>query len=94
MASPLPLTERQQQVLTFIEKYWAKHRISPSVRDIGDHCGISSPNGVQCHLKALIKKGMIEVYEKVGRGIVLTSRKSVKVQCPCCGEKFDWELKQ
>ena len=36
-----------------------KASAGPTVREIGEHFDIASPNGVMCHLKALEKKGMI-----------------------------------
>lgn len=55
----LPLTKRQAQILRWIERYMAKHRWAPSIRDIGEGMGIASPNGVVCHLRALEAKGWI-----------------------------------
>lgn len=55
----LPLTKRQAQVLRWIERYIAKHRWAPSMREIGVGMRIGSPNGVMGHLKALERKGWI-----------------------------------
>jgi len=54
-----PLTKRQQAVYEFLRDKIRNRGYGPSVREIGAHFGISSPNGVMCHLKALEKKGMI-----------------------------------
>jgi len=54
------LTERQAKVLAAVVDYWATHGVSPSIRDIADACGFTSPNGAVCHLKALARKGAIE----------------------------------
>lgn len=54
------LTAQQLAVMKFIAGYWVKNLRSPSVRDIGVFMGISSPNGVLCHLKALTEKGQIK----------------------------------
>lgn len=55
----LPLTERQQAILHFIEGYWQKHSISPSFKEIQDHFNFKSPHAVTKHLQALEKKGYI-----------------------------------
>ena len=53
------LTERQREIYDFIRSLIETRGYGPTVRDIGDHFGIASPNGVMCHLKALDKKGLI-----------------------------------
>lgn len=62
--SDIPLTEKQQQIFTFIRKHIESKGFPPAIRDIGDAFGIASPNGVMCHLKALQKKGYINRVEK------------------------------
>ena len=53
------LTPRQADVLRFICDFRASVGWAPSLREIGDAMGISSPNGVVCHLTALEAKGWI-----------------------------------
>lgn len=55
-----PLTKRQKKVLDCIINSIWKRGYAPSYREIGDLCGISSPNGVVCHMKALEAKGHIK----------------------------------
>ena len=55
-----PLTDRQQEAYDFIKTHIEDNGWPPTVREIGKHMGISSPNGVMAHLKALKKKGWIE----------------------------------
>jgi repressor LexA len=62
------LTDRQQQLLDFIEDHVRIHGFPPSIREMADHMGIRSTNGVNDHLKALEKKGYIQ------RGSGLKSR--------------------
>ena len=47
------LTDRQQELLTFIEEHVRVHGFPPSIREMADHMGIRSTNGVNDHLKAL-----------------------------------------
>jgi repressor LexA len=54
------LTDRQQEVLDFIGRSIEKRGYPPTLREIGEHMGISSTNGVNDHLKALEKKGYLE----------------------------------
>ena len=51
------LTDRQRQILTFISASIAERGYPPTLREIGEHFGIRSTNGVNDHLKALEKKG-------------------------------------
>ena len=55
-----PLTDRQQQALDFIGRYISMRGFPPTLREIGEHMGIRSTNGVNDHLKALEKKGYLE----------------------------------
>src|SRR6476469_3650564 len=57
--SDTPPTEKQNQIFAFIRKHIESKGFPPAIRDICDAFGISSPNGVMCHLKALEKKGYI-----------------------------------
>lgn len=53
------LTQRQEQLLRFIETYGEMHGFPPSIREMAEHMGIRSTNGVNDHLKALLRKGYV-----------------------------------
>ena len=53
------LTPRQQEVYTFIESRIEEWGYPPTIREIGEHLGIRSTNGVADHLKALKRKGYL-----------------------------------
>jgi repressor LexA len=55
-----PLTARQKAVLDFISRSIERRGYPPTLREIGEHMGIRSTNGVNDHLKALEKKGYLE----------------------------------
>jgi repressor LexA len=55
-----PLTDRQRAVLEFISQSIESRGYPPTLREIGEHMGIRSTNGVNDHLKALEKKGYLE----------------------------------
>jgi repressor LexA len=65
------LTKKQAQVYDFIRDKIKNRGYGPTVREIGEHFGISSPNGVMCHLKALEKKGLITREPNMSRAIQL-----------------------
>jgi repressor LexA len=56
---PERLTQRQRQILDFITASIDGRGYPPTLREIGEHFGIRSTNGVNDHLKALEKKGYI-----------------------------------
>src|SRR6266850_1701617 len=64
------LTERQQMVLRFIESRLASWGYPPTIREIGEHLGIRSTNGVNDHLKALEKKGFLTRQGQKSRTLV------------------------
>jgi len=54
-----PLTGRQRQVLEFIDTEIRHRGYPPSVREIGEAVGLSSPSTVHAHLAALQDKGYL-----------------------------------
>jgi repressor LexA len=69
------LTERQRQIYNFIKDKIEQRGYGPTVREIGKNFEIASPNGVMCHLNALVKKGLIERQEKSARAIKLVDHR-------------------
>ena len=63
------LTTRQMAVFEFIRDKILQRGYGPTVREIGEHFQISSPNGVMCHLRALEKKGLLHRVRKQDRAI-------------------------
>jgi len=63
------LTSRQALVFDFIKDKVLSRGYGPTVREIGEHFKISSPNGVMCHLRALEKKGLLRRVRKHDRAI-------------------------
>ncbi|MEL6898213.1 MAG: transcriptional repressor LexA [Planctomycetota bacterium] len=73
MSSNTPsLTQRQQNVYDLIRECIVQRGYGPTVREIGEHFDIKSPNGVMCHLKALERKGLIRRSPNKSRAIELT----------------------
>lgn len=74
MSQNPPLTERQQAVYDLIRELIIRRGYGPTVREIGEHFGIRSPNGVMCHLKALERKGLLRRCPNKSRAIELTQQ--------------------
>ena len=71
------LSNRQREVLDFIQQTIMIKKLPPTYREIGDALNISSTNGVSDHVKALIRKGYIEKPKGKGnsaRGLLLTEK--------------------
>lgn len=65
------LTDRQQQVLEYIRSTVADRGYPPSVREIGDAVGLSSPSSVHAQLNSLVAAGMIKKDPSKPRAIVV-----------------------
>ncbi len=79
------LTERQKDVYEFVRDKIRNRGYGPTVREIGDHFQISSPNGVMCHLKALEKKGLITREPNMSRAIQLAAEPIEERGLPLAG---------
>ncbi len=65
------LTARQQQILSLIQQHIADTGFPPTRAEIATQLGFRSPNAAEEHLKALARKGMIELASGSSRGIRL-----------------------
>ena len=63
------LTERQEEVLDFINQFHSENGYPPTLREIGKKFDISSTFGVKRHLDALVKKGYLNIESNASRGI-------------------------
>lgn len=63
------LTDRQKEILSYIQQFRSECGYPPTLREIGRHFGISSTFGVKRHLEALVKKGYINIESNASRGI-------------------------
>ncbi len=80
-----PLTARQKQIYEFLKDKILNRGYGPTVREIGAHFQIQSPNGVMCHLKALERKGLITREQHKSRAIQLTEKRSAVPQLRVLG---------
>jgi repressor LexA len=65
------LSERQKNILKYIEAYVDERGYPPSIREIGDRVGISSTSVVDYNLKVLEREGRIRRDREVSRGLEL-----------------------
>ena len=72
MRSPDALSNRQKDILDYIEDFVQDHGYPPAIRQIQEKLDISSTSVVAYNLKALESKGMIKREGKVSRGITMS----------------------
>jgi len=73
MPDPRPpkLTRRQIDVLTFVLRFIEDEGFPPTIREIMNHLGVSSTNGVHHHVKALIEKRYLRRAMGTSRGLLV-----------------------
>lgn len=67
------LTKRQKEILDFVQSYEKKKGVAPSLKEIGQHFGLSSLSTIHHHVKALKEKGYL--YKEEGRPRAISVRK-------------------
>ena len=75
----IKLTARQQQVMDVIKSSIEATGMPPTRADIARELGFKSANAAEEHLKALAKKGAIELFAGASRGIRLTAQEGLPV---------------
>ena len=70
----MTLTERQADVLAFIEVFMMKNGSAPSIREISDGMGIQI-HGIHDHLRKLRSAGAITFEDRKARTIQIVARK-------------------
>ncbi|OOF63312.1 transcriptional repressor LexA [Rodentibacter pneumotropicus] len=68
-----PLTNRQQEVLDLLKRHLETTGMPPTRAEISRELGFKSPNAAEEHLKALARKGAIEIIAGASRGIRILS---------------------
>lgn len=68
------LTKRQEQTLDFIRRCIEERGYPPTLREIGEHMGIRSTNGVNDHLRALERKGYLRREDMKSRALKLVEQ--------------------
>ncbi len=67
----IKLTARQQEILSYIKDYLNETGFPPTRSEIAHRMGFRSPNAAEDHLRALARKGAIEIQPGTSRGLRL-----------------------
>ena len=65
----IKLTARQSEILAFVKRCLEENGYPPTRAEIAHELGFKSPNAAEEHLKALARKGAIEMTPGASRGI-------------------------
>jgi len=63
------LSTRQQNIMKFMFRYMEDKGYPPTIREIGEACGINSTSVVNYNLNKLVSAGYLERSDKVSRGL-------------------------
>lgn len=80
------LSPKQDKILQFITEFQARYDFPPSTREICSHFGFTSPRAAIDHLKALEKKGYLQIHSGKSRGITLLKPHSAAKGIPILGK--------
>ena len=80
------LTSRQQQIFDFIRRSIKTDGVPPTRAELCRHFGFRSPTAAEDHLKALQRKGVIELLSGVSRGIRLLQADRDELHLPLVGQ--------
>lgn len=72
----IKLTKRQAEILAFLRDWIEQHGFPPTRAEIAEALGFRSPNAAEDHLKALARKGCIEMISGTSRGLRLIDTES------------------
>lgn len=80
------LTSRQSEVLSFIREFLEETGMPPTRAEIATKLGFRSPNAAEEHLRALQRKGAIELIPGASRGIQLKDVLKEQIGLPLVGK--------
>ena len=79
------LTTRQQEVFDLIRDHISQTGMPPTRAEIAQRLGFRSPNAAEEHLKALARKGVLEIVSGASRGIRLLIEQEEDAGLPLVG---------
>src|SRR6266705_3559479 len=80
------LTERQRNVLDFIQREQREKGITPSTREIQSHFGFASQTSVMQYIAALERKGFLDRHARKARALITPAMKVRITDVPIYGQ--------
>ena len=89
----IDLTPRQSEVFNAIKDYQARLGFPPTVKELAELIGVSSPNAAADHVNVLKRKGYITVAPGAARGITIVddaqeSEAISIIKCLLAGDEY------
>ena len=79
MAAAEPLTDRQSEILKLIRELTESSGFPPTRAEIAEKMGFRSVNAAEQHLRALEKKGALEILQGASRGLRVKDRPGARL---------------
>src|SRR5437764_15492832 len=79
------LTERQKNVLDFIQREQREKGITPSTREIQNHFGFASQTSIMQYIAVLERKGFLDRHARKARALITPARKVRIADIPIYG---------
>src|SRR6186713_394263 len=79
------LTARQQQILDWIRAHIDTHGMPPTRAEMAAGLGFSTASSAEDHLRALARKGVLEMVPGASRGLRLKNRTMIPSGLPLVG---------
>lgn len=70
------LSERQRNILEYIQQYYSNHTYAPSFREIAAHVGLKNASGVWHHINKLEELGYLTRDALIPRTLMISSENS------------------
>src|SRR4051812_24680272 len=81
----MDLTPRQREILKLIQEHMSEEGMPPTRAEIAQEMGFRSPNAAEEHLRALQRKGAIDLIPGASRGIQLKDSLREQLGLPLIG---------
>lgn len=90
MYSTIKLTQKQTQILAFLQDFKLREGVAPTYREISKHFGFKSTKAASDHITALERKGYVRRHGNRSRSIEIVTPESVStgnvISVPLLGE--------
>src|ERR1700745_2938998 len=80
------LTDRQRNVLDFIQREQREKGVTPSTREIQNHFGFASQTSVVQYIAALERKGFLDRHARKARALITPAMKGRIAELPIHGQ--------